>query len=102
MPRTEVDWALKQLDIDWRDGGAYALLGPSGCGKTTTSMAILRLIKSPGSIETGQIMFDGMNLLELDDEEMTIDFHRWKNDRERRRGEQCFAIKVELTVLRKE
>ena len=29
------DWALRGVDIDWKDGGAYALLGPSGCGKTT-------------------------------------------------------------------
>ena len=29
------DWALKNINIDWKDGGAYALLGPSGCGKTT-------------------------------------------------------------------
>ena len=29
------DYALKQLNLAWRDGGAYALLGPSGCGKTT-------------------------------------------------------------------
>jgi glycerol transport system ATP-binding protein len=34
-PTTDDDWALKQLDVDWDDGGAYALLGPSGCGKTT-------------------------------------------------------------------
>ena len=31
----DADWALRGVDIDWKDGGAYALLGPSGCGKTT-------------------------------------------------------------------
>ncbi len=31
-PATDADWALKHIDIDWSDGGAYALLGPSGCG----------------------------------------------------------------------
>ncbi len=34
-PRTDDDWALKRMDVEWADGGAYALLGPSGCGKTT-------------------------------------------------------------------
>ena len=29
------DWALRDVNIDWKNGGAYALLGPSGCGKTT-------------------------------------------------------------------
>ncbi len=33
-PQTPADYALKRLDVEWRDGGAYALLGPSGCGKT--------------------------------------------------------------------
>ena len=38
QPRAEVDadWAAAlRLDLEWADGGAYALLGPSGCGKTT-------------------------------------------------------------------
>ena len=34
-PVRDEDWALKELNLDWDDGGAYALLGPSGCGKTT-------------------------------------------------------------------
>ena len=34
-PTREADWALKEVDLEWADGGAYALLGPSGCGKTT-------------------------------------------------------------------
>ena len=29
------DFVLTNINIDWNDGGAYALLGPSGCGKTT-------------------------------------------------------------------
>ncbi|WP_428265703.1 ABC transporter ATP-binding protein [Haliangium sp.] len=29
------DFVLHDIELDWRDGGAYALLGPSGCGKTT-------------------------------------------------------------------
>ena len=32
---TKSHWALRNIDLDWKDGGAYALLGPSGCGKTT-------------------------------------------------------------------
>ena len=34
-PVNDADWALKELNLEWEDGGAYALLGPSGCGKTT-------------------------------------------------------------------
>ena len=34
-PAGDSDWALKQIDPEWDDGGAHALLGLSGCGKTT-------------------------------------------------------------------
>ena len=31
---SDADWALRGINLDWQNGGAYALLGPSGCGKT--------------------------------------------------------------------
>jgi ABC-type sugar transport system ATPase subunit len=34
-PAGEDDYALKEMNHDWVDGEAYALLGSSGCGKTT-------------------------------------------------------------------
>ncbi len=34
-PEKPTDYALKEVDHIFEDGGAYALLGPSGCGKTT-------------------------------------------------------------------
>ena len=46
-PRSEADWALKRLDLDLSDGGAYALLGPSGCGKTTLLNLISGLFVRP-------------------------------------------------------
>ena len=50
---TDEDWALKRLDVDWSDGGAYALLGPSGCGKTTCFNIISGLLhadRGPGPV----------------------------------------------------
>ncbi|TIX31076.1 MAG: ATP-binding cassette domain-containing protein, partial [Mesorhizobium sp.] len=34
-PKSDKDYALKEVHHAFEDGGAYALLGPSGCGKTT-------------------------------------------------------------------
>ena len=57
-PVSDEDWALKQLDVDWEDGGAYALLGPSGCGKTT----LLNIISGLLVPSHGEILFDGVNV----------------------------------------
>lgn len=43
---SEDDYALQPLTMEWRDGGAYALLGPSGCGKTTMLNIISGLVTS--------------------------------------------------------
>ena len=48
------DWALRNVNIEWQDGGAYALLGPSGCGKTT----LLNIISGLLQPTEGQILFN--------------------------------------------
>jgi len=57
-PREPSDYALKPLDMSWRDGGAYALLGPSGCGKTT----LLNIISGLVTPSRGRILFDGKDI----------------------------------------
>ncbi|MDH3314573.1 MAG: ABC transporter ATP-binding protein [Gammaproteobacteria bacterium] len=54
-PVRESDWALKELDQVWVDGGAYALLGPSGCGKTT----LLNVMSGLVIPTLGRVSFDG-------------------------------------------
>jgi len=67
-PKSDADWALKRLAIDWADGGAYALLGPSGCGKTTLLNIISGLIRPT----EGRIFFDGRDVTDTSPEERNI------------------------------
>src|SRR4029453_9174216 len=53
-PAGDADWALKEIDIQLADGGAYALLGPSGCGKTTLLNIVSGLLRPTA----GRILFD--------------------------------------------
>ena len=64
---TNADWALRDVNIDWNDGGAYALLGPSGCGKTTLLNIVSGLLKPT----KGKVLFNnkevtGLNPVERD------------------------------------
>jgi glycerol transport system ATP-binding protein len=56
------DWALRELNLEWSDGGAYALLGPSGCGKTT----LLNLISGLLHPTQGRIRFDERDVTSLE------------------------------------
>ncbi len=67
-PVNDEDWALKELNLDWDDGGAYALLGPSGCGKTT----LLNLISGLLTPSHGSILFDGLDVTGLPPEQRKI------------------------------
>ncbi len=60
-PSTPEDYALKEIDLDWSDGGAYALLGPSGCGKST----LLNIISGLLTPSEGRILFDGKDVTDL-------------------------------------
>ena len=65
---TSDDYVLKNINIEWNDGGAYALLGPSGCGKTT----ILNLISGLINPTSGSILFDGKDVTNLSPLERNI------------------------------
>ena len=46
------------------------LVGESGSGKSTMALAMMRMIKPPGRVESGQVIVDGTDLRKLTDEEM--------------------------------
>lgn len=67
-PTQPKDFALQQIELTWRDGGAYALLGPSGCGKTTLLNIISGLVRP----SHGRVLFDGADMTELPTEKRNI------------------------------
>jgi len=62
--------AINHLSLQIQPGEVLGLVGESGCGKSMTSLAILRLIPSPGQIIHGSISFKEQNLLNLNQEEI--------------------------------
>ena len=47
------------------EGEAIAIVGESGCGKSVTQMSVMQLVQCPpGKILSGEVLFDGQNLLE--------------------------------------
>ena len=65
---SDADWAVRDVNIDWEDGGAYALLGPSGCGKTT----LLNIISGLINPTKGDILFDDKMVSNLNPVERNI------------------------------
>ena len=57
------DYVLKDIDLDWHNGGAYALLGPSGCGKSTLLRCFNRMNDLIDDVSiTGDIDFEGRSI----------------------------------------
>jgi peptide/nickel transport system ATP-binding protein len=63
--------AVEGISYKVMPGETVALVGESGCGKSVSSLAIMRLLARPaGRVVAGRILFQGVNLLELAEEEM--------------------------------
>ncbi len=63
--------AVEGLSFEVKPGEIVAIVGESGSGKSVSALSIMRLLpRHTARIPSGRIMFEGRNLLELDDEEM--------------------------------
>ncbi|MBW2623182.1 MAG: ABC transporter ATP-binding protein, partial [Deltaproteobacteria bacterium] len=63
--------AVDGISFDLNEGEILGIVGESGCGKSVTAMSILRLISTPpGKIVSGEIFFNGRNLMKLSKEEI--------------------------------
>ncbi|RMF42462.1 MAG: ABC transporter ATP-binding protein [Deltaproteobacteria bacterium] len=62
--------AIDGIDLTISAGETLALVGESGCGKSMTALSILRLVPEPGRIVSGEIRFDGQDLLRMPETEL--------------------------------
>lgn len=70
IDRDTVVQAVRGVNLNINKGEIIGLAGETGCGKTTLALSIPRLLASNARIESGEIIFDGENLLSLMEEEM--------------------------------
>jgi len=63
--------AVDGVDFYVDRGEVLGLVGESGCGKSVTSFSIMRLVGIPGRIVEGEIIFDGRDLAQLPESEIT-------------------------------
>jgi oligopeptide transport system ATP-binding protein len=63
--------ALRSVSFNLAMGEVIAVVGESGCGKSVTALSIMKLLPTPpGHVVSGQIIFDGQDLLLKDEKEM--------------------------------
>ncbi len=68
--RTATIKAVDGVSFWMAPGEMVGLVGESGSGKSVTALAVLRLIQLPGRGESGQVLFQGRDLLGLSETEM--------------------------------
>jgi len=69
--------AVDSIDLDIREGEILGLAGESGCGKTTVANAVMQILRPPGRIAGGSVIFRGEDLVGKSDEELRQ--FRWRN-----------------------
>jgi peptide/nickel transport system ATP-binding protein len=62
--------AVDGVSLDLNASERFGLIGESGSGKSTVALALMRLIKPPGRIESGRVLLDGVDLLSIPEGEM--------------------------------
>jgi len=65
-----IAYVVQDVSFDLDKGETLGIVGESGCGKTVTALSIMRLVRYPGRILSGRILFRGKDLLDLPEREM--------------------------------
>ncbi len=69
--------AVNSVDFHIGRGETLGLAGESGCGKSTIAFALMRLHRPPALISEGEVLFEGQDVLKMDEEELRS--FRWKD-----------------------
>ena len=70
--RSGVVKAVDDVSFTIKQGQTLGVVGESGCGKSVTALSVMRLIASPpGKIVSGEINYNGENILEKNQDELT-------------------------------
>lgn len=69
--------AVRNISFDLNKGETLAIVGESGSGKSVTSKAILGILAGNSIVEAGSIVYDGMDLLKVTED----DFYRIRGDK---------------------
>jgi ABC-type dipeptide/oligopeptide/nickel transport system ATPase component len=69
--RDGVARAVDGVSFELRRGETLGLVGESGCGKSATALSMMRLLQAPaGRVDSGQVLLNGRDLLQLSEAEM--------------------------------
>lgn len=62
--------AVDGVDFSINKGEVLGLVGESGCGKSTIGLSLLRLVPNPGRIVEGEMLLEGENIMDFDEDKM--------------------------------
>ncbi len=68
--------AVEDVSFSLEEGRSLGVVGESGCGKTTAMLGVLRLLPAEGRIVGGEVLYQGVNLLDLSEQDMRQ--YRWR------------------------